>query len=125
MHANDDSIFEANQNFHVYGRLLIQIQNGKLYGSLHKIGEVFCHVSMNEQVQKTDPELVVETTTGSDSAKEYHLTWNSPMQFLVRSLKNDVLHIIVYERRLFSPNSIFLFNYFLVISHFEPIKLLF
>ncbi|XP_045103343.1 intersectin-2-like isoform X17 [Portunus trituberculatus] len=52
----------------------------------------FCEVSLGSQVQRTS------------IAMSPHPKWDSTMQFLVKSLSEDVLCITVYEKGYFKPN---------------------
>uniref|UniRef100_A0A0P4X0T9 C2 domain-containing protein n=1 Tax=Scylla olivacea TaxID=85551 RepID=A0A0P4X0T9_SCYOL len=52
----------------------------------------FCEVSLGSQVQRTS------------IATSPHPKWDSTMQFLVKSLSEDVLCITVYEKGYFKPN---------------------
>lgn len=52
----------------------------------------FCEVSLGSQVHRTS------------IATSPHPKWDSTMQFLVKSLSEDVLCITVYEKGYFKPN---------------------
>ena len=52
----------------------------------------FCEVSLGSQAQRTS------------IATSPHPKWDSTMQFLVKSLSEDVMCITVYEKGYFKPN---------------------
>ncbi|XP_063874281.1 intersectin-2-like isoform X16 [Scylla paramamosain] len=78
----------------IMGRVLVTVMAGVSLSEKHCEGTLqsFCEVSLGSQVQRTS------------IATSPHPKWDSTMQFLVKSLSEDVLCITVYEKGYFKPN---------------------
>ncbi|XP_071543654.1 intersectin-1-like isoform X12 [Panulirus ornatus] len=78
----------------IMGRVLVTVMAGVSLYERQSEGTLqsFCEVSLGSQVHRTS------------IATSPHPRWDSTMQFLVKSLSEDVLCITVYEKGYFKPN---------------------
>ncbi|XP_050737308.1 intersectin-1-like isoform X6 [Eriocheir sinensis] len=82
------------KDMNIMGRVLVTVMAGVSLSERHVDGTLqsFCEVSLGSQVHRTS------------IATSPHPKWDSTMQFLVKSLSEDVLCITVYEKGYFKPN---------------------
>ncbi|KAK8739495.1 hypothetical protein OTU49_003357, partial [Cherax quadricarinatus] len=78
----------------IMGRVLVTVMAGVSLSERQNEGmlQSFCEVSLGSQAHRTS------------IATSPHPKWDSTMQFLVKSLSEDVLCITVYEKGYFKPN---------------------
>lgn len=78
----------------IMGRVLVTVMAGVSLSERQSEGTLqsFCEVSLGSQAHRTS------------IAVSPHPKWDSTMQFLVKSLSEDVLCITVYEKGYFKPN---------------------
>ncbi|KAK3893529.1 hypothetical protein Pcinc_002655 [Petrolisthes cinctipes] len=78
----------------IMGRVLVTVMAGVSLNDRQSEGALqsFCEVSLGSQLHRTA------------TAASPHPKWDSSMQFLVKSLSEDVLCITVYEKGYFKPN---------------------